>query len=208
MLSGKVAGETRPDAKQIFRRLISRPAIVLSTHHPMFAELPKKRRRTELPVPYSGSGSAIGWHNSTLKIDVRVRMRSASGFCTSARCLQCASSSLKGKSDASSINPARRVPHSSTARNSYRRRCDPWFLGSGGSPVARLEVWPPRRRPMARCLCWSPLCVAQFMTTDGAVTKIKMTQYGHDDSHPRVREAGSQHPDGFRLRQSLCSRRR
>jgi hypothetical protein len=26
-----------------------------------------------------------------------------------------------------------------------------------------------------------PLCVAQFMATDGAVTKIKMTQYGHDD---------------------------
>ena len=26
-----------------------------------------------------------------------------------------------------------------------------------------------------------PLCVAQFMATDGAVAKIKMTQYGHDD---------------------------
>jgi hypothetical protein len=26
-----------------------------------------------------------------------------------------------------------------------------------------------------------PLCVAQFMATDGAVTKIKMTQYSHDD---------------------------
>jgi hypothetical protein len=26
-----------------------------------------------------------------------------------------------------------------------------------------------------------PLCVAQFMATDGAVAKIKITQYGHDD---------------------------
>jgi alpha/beta superfamily hydrolase len=26
-----------------------------------------------------------------------------------------------------------------------------------------------------------PLCVAQFMATDGAVAKIKMTQCGHDD---------------------------
>jgi alpha/beta superfamily hydrolase len=26
-----------------------------------------------------------------------------------------------------------------------------------------------------------PLCVAQFMATDDAVSKIKMTQYGHDD---------------------------
>src|SRR5258708_19592371 len=25
------------------------------------------------------------------------------------------------------------------------------------------------------------LCVAQFMATDGAVAKIKITQYGHDD---------------------------
>jgi hypothetical protein len=33
-------------------------------------ELPKKWRRTEVSVPYSGSGSAIGWHNNTLKIDL------------------------------------------------------------------------------------------------------------------------------------------
>ena len=26
-----------------------------------------------------------------------------------------------------------------------------------------------------------PLCVAQFMANDGAVAKIKMTPYGHDD---------------------------
>ena len=26
-----------------------------------------------------------------------------------------------------------------------------------------------------------PLCVAQVMATDGAVAKIKITQYGHDD---------------------------
>ncbi len=26
-----------------------------------------------------------------------------------------------------------------------------------------------------------PLCVAQFMAADGAVAKIKMTPYGHDD---------------------------
>jgi hypothetical protein len=26
-----------------------------------------------------------------------------------------------------------------------------------------------------------PLCVAQFMATDGAMAKIKATQYGHDD---------------------------
>jgi alpha/beta superfamily hydrolase len=26
-----------------------------------------------------------------------------------------------------------------------------------------------------------PLCAAQFMATDGAVAKIKITQYGHDD---------------------------
>jgi hypothetical protein len=26
-----------------------------------------------------------------------------------------------------------------------------------------------------------PLCVAQFMATDGAVAKMKATQYGHDD---------------------------
>jgi hypothetical protein len=26
-----------------------------------------------------------------------------------------------------------------------------------------------------------PLCVAQFLSTDGAVAKIKVTQYGHDD---------------------------
>ena len=32
--------------------------------------MPKKRRRTEVSVPYSGSGSAIGWHNNTLKIDL------------------------------------------------------------------------------------------------------------------------------------------
>ncbi len=44
-------------------------------------ELPKKRRRTEVSVPYSGSGGAIGRHNSTLKIDVRVWMRPASVFC-------------------------------------------------------------------------------------------------------------------------------
>ena len=28
---------------------------------------PKKRRRTEVSVPCSGSGGAIGWHNNTLK---------------------------------------------------------------------------------------------------------------------------------------------
>jgi hypothetical protein len=26
-----------------------------------------------------------------------------------------------------------------------------------------------------------PLCVTQFMVTDGAVAKFKLTQYGHDD---------------------------
>ncbi len=26
-----------------------------------------------------------------------------------------------------------------------------------------------------------PLCVTQFMATDGAVAKLKLTQYGHDD---------------------------
>jgi alpha/beta superfamily hydrolase len=26
-----------------------------------------------------------------------------------------------------------------------------------------------------------PLCVTQFMTTEGAVAKLKLTQYGHDD---------------------------
>jgi hypothetical protein len=26
-----------------------------------------------------------------------------------------------------------------------------------------------------------PLCVAQFLATDGAVAKIKITQYGHND---------------------------
>jgi hypothetical protein len=26
-----------------------------------------------------------------------------------------------------------------------------------------------------------PLCVTQFMATDGAVTKLKLTPYGHDD---------------------------
>jgi hypothetical protein len=30
-------------------------------------ELPKKRRYTEVSVPYSGGGGAIGWHNNTLK---------------------------------------------------------------------------------------------------------------------------------------------
>ena len=30
-------------------------------------ELPKKRRRTEISVPHSGSDSAIGWHNNSLK---------------------------------------------------------------------------------------------------------------------------------------------
>jgi hypothetical protein len=63
-------------------------------------ELPKKRRRTEVSVPYSGSGSAIGWHNNTLKIDLCscTRMRSASAFCTSARCLRRAALSSKGES--------------------------------------------------------------------------------------------------------------
>ena len=37
-------------------------------------ELPKKRRCTEVSVPYSGGGGAIGWHNSTLKINVRVQL--------------------------------------------------------------------------------------------------------------------------------------
>jgi hypothetical protein len=32
--------------------------------------LPKKRRRTEVSVPYSGGGGAIGWDNNTLKIGV------------------------------------------------------------------------------------------------------------------------------------------
>jgi alpha/beta superfamily hydrolase len=26
-----------------------------------------------------------------------------------------------------------------------------------------------------------PLCVTQFMATDGALAKLKLTQYGHDD---------------------------
>ena len=26
-----------------------------------------------------------------------------------------------------------------------------------------------------------PLCVTQFLATDGAVAKLKLTQYGHDD---------------------------
>jgi alpha/beta superfamily hydrolase len=33
----------------------------------------------------------------------------------------------------------------------------------------------------ARMSILVPLCVNQFMATDGAVAKLKLTQYGHDD---------------------------
>jgi hypothetical protein len=41
---------------------------------PLAPDLPKKRRCTEVSVPYSGGGGAIGWHNNTLNINVRVRL--------------------------------------------------------------------------------------------------------------------------------------
>jgi hypothetical protein len=60
------------------RRLISRLAIVLYIRQPtlirtgrlwLVRELLKKRRRTEVSVPYSGSGGAVGRHNNILKTD-------------------------------------------------------------------------------------------------------------------------------------------
>jgi hypothetical protein len=64
-------------------RLTFRPAIVLYIRQPTYTctgklwlvrELLKKRRRTEVSVPHSGSGGAVGRRKNILKIDlVRVR---------------------------------------------------------------------------------------------------------------------------------------
>ena len=89
-----VPHEVRPDVRlcatqERARRLIFQlrycglrstpPHAYIKASSNLLRELPKKRRRTEVSVPYSGSGSAIGWHNNTLKIDLCscTRMRSA-----------------------------------------------------------------------------------------------------------------------------------
>ncbi len=52
---------------------------------------PKNGDVPKSPFPTVAAVGAIGWHNSTLKIDARVRMRSASAFCKSTHGLRRAS---------------------------------------------------------------------------------------------------------------------
>jgi len=78
-----------------------RPAPQLPTYRQavgLSEELPKNRRRTEVPVSFSGSAGAVGRHNKTPnRAAVRAGAVSICRFRTSARCFRCASLLSKGK---------------------------------------------------------------------------------------------------------------
>ncbi len=119
-LAEKARPATTPSRQASTPRLISQPAPCAFRPTPYIylvaSELPKKRRHTEVSVPYSGGGSAIGWHNNTLKIGVVFGCDQHPH--SDVRALLAARPSYsQGESHGSTINPAGRLNEHAESRS-------------------------------------------------------------------------------------------
>ena len=170
---------TRPCA------LRSAPYVYFLDKQQLVHELPKKRRRTEVSVPYSGGGGAIGRHNITLKIGVRVRVRSASALCTRALLAARVPLILKVKiMEVPSIlhgDSLKRLLQGAAAGAAVAMTVGfgwaGWTLGSTVEKVAK------ERAELAVVAALGPICVDQFRQAANAsanLTELNKISYAWD----------------------------